>query len=182
VAREVILKTWCDPHLDQGEHVEGQELPPLLLPDLPGRQAVTMAVCDVHRKELYEPLVDALREFGQHVDDEGNPTGPRGRYKKAEKPARKYNETVEGGVKCPACEHRSPNVPALSSHARNTHDSTIAELEGKPTPYACPECPEDRPKSFATPQALGAHRARMHGVKGTSKDAKRRAHTEENEA
>jgi len=156
VAREVILKTWCDPCLDNERHVEGTELAPLLLPELPGRQAVTLALCEVCRKEIYDPLVEALREYGQHVDEHGNPSGPRGKYKKAGSDGEPLT--------CPAagCGHQSPNRPALASHARGQHDATLGELEGLETPFECPECE----RRFTRKQGMAAHRARVHSVPG----------------
>lgn len=152
MAREVIVKTWCDVCLDADENEEGRELPPLLLPELPGNKARVVALCDVHEKQLYTPLVDLLLEHGQMVDEEGNPTGPRGKYGKA-----------GGGMTCPECGHQSPNRGALSSHTKNMHGKALAELLGEGT-YTCPECGQ----KCAKPQGLAAHRRAAHGIVGAS--------------
>jgi hypothetical protein len=162
MAREVIVKTWCDPCLAEDVNEEGTELAPILLPELGGTKPRVVAVCEVHRKELYQPLLDLLAEHGQMVDEDGNPTGPRGSYKK------RANST-QGPLTCPAegCDHSSPNRSALSSHVRNMHDTTLSVLQGEETPYECPECG----LKSARPQGIAAHRRKVHGVVGTSATA-----------
>jgi hypothetical protein len=162
VAREVIVRTWCDPCLAEDRQEDGVELAPLLLPELGGTKARVVALCEVHRKELYQPLLDLLEEHGQMVDEEGNPSGPRGAYKKR---ALASPEALS----CPAegCDHISPNRSALSSHVRNMHGTTLSALNGEPTPYECPECG----LKSARPQGIAAHRRKVHGVIGTSATA-----------
>jgi hypothetical protein len=165
VAREVIFKTWCDLCLAaEQKNVEGIELPALALPEV-GNKPRVVALCEVHRKELYDPLVEVLREHGQIADEAGQPTGhtgPRGPYKKRGATAK---ENVPGGMDCPQCGHNSPNRSALSSHVRNMHDATLGEVTGRPTPYECPECG----RGFVAPQGVAAHRRIAHGVPGSGK-------------
>lgn len=151
MAREIIVHLWCDPCLAEDQRVEGQELPPLVLPEVPGNRPRVAAVCERHRKELYQPLIDLLTEHGQALDEDGNPTGPRGgSYGKAK---------GDKAMTCPECGHTSPNKGALSSHVRNMHDTTLAELLGEAT-LPCPECGQ----KCGRPQGLAAHRLRSHGV------------------
>jgi hypothetical protein len=153
MAREVIVKTWCDPCLGEDAHSEGRELPALHLPELPGPKPRVIALCERHEKEVYQPLLNLLLEYGQPVDDDGNPSGPRGRYGQASGP---------DAVTCPDCGHVSPNRSALSSHSRGQHGKSLAQLLGLPAPYICPEC------DYASnrPQGLAAHRRAVHGVVG----------------
>lgn len=162
MAREVILRTWCDLCLDNDVNEEGVELAPLLLPEVGGNKPRVLALCEVHLKELYQPLVDALVEHGQMVDDDGNPTGPRGRYKKA---ASKGGDGEDWA--CPACDHVSPNRAALNSHARGRHGKSLAALQGAEEKFECPECG----MRSARPQGLAAHRRSVHGIIGTSATA-----------
>lgn len=161
MAREVIVRTWCDPCLAEDVQEDGVELAPLLLPELGGTKPRVVALCEVHRKELYQPLLDLLEEHGQMVDEEGNPSGPRGKYTRA--------KDVPNPLGCPAegCSHESPNRSALSSHVRNMHDTTLSVLLGEETPYECPECG----LKSARPQGIAAHRRKVHGVLGTSATA-----------
>lgn len=161
MAREVVVHLWCDPCLAEDQHVEGQELT-LVLPDLPGSKPRVVAVCELHRKELYQPLLDLLAEHGQTVDEEGNPTGQRG-------PKRKRASSSPASEACPECGHVAPNRQALGSHCRSRHGKSIAELEGKELPYVCPECG----LRTSRPQGLGAHRKAAHGVIGGKAEQER---------
>jgi hypothetical protein len=58
------------------------------------------------------------------------------------------------------------STPPRESGARGGHAAIAA---GKAAgPYTCTDCGRD---NFATPQALGVHRARLHGVPGKTKAA-----------
>lgn len=157
MAREVVVHLWCDPCLAEDQHVEGQELPPLHLPELTGNRPRVAAVCERHYKELYQPLLDLLEEHGQPVDEEGNPTAVRGkgRPRKSDQP-----------MSCPSCGHTSPNRGALASHVKLMHSTTLAELLGEGT-LTCPECGQQ----CARPQGLSAHRRSVHGIEGGGRKA-----------
>jgi uncharacterized C2H2 Zn-finger protein len=94
--------------------------------------------------------VELLTEYGQAMDEEGNPTGPRGRYGQSKAP---------GAMRCPECGHVSPNRSALQSHVRGQHNTSLAKLLGEKT-LTCPECGQD----CAKPQGLAAHRRTAHGI------------------
>lgn len=170
MAREVIVKTWCDPCLEQGEEREGVELSPTKLAELPGRARI-IALCEVHHKELYEPFVTVLRELGQTVDEDGQPAGARGPKRKAA-PAEQKPDKPHA---CPKCGKGSKTFPGLQAHVRAQHGTTLRELQGLPPfrttgppvptePLVCPECGQ----SCANAQGLGAHRKQKHGIQGTS--------------
>jgi ribosomal protein S27E len=166
MARQVIVKTWCDPCLDNGQDNEGVELPALKLPELPGR-ARLLALCEVHRKELYDPLVEALRLLGQPVDAEGAVVPTKTTRKKAAAPVEPTAvepAAADGRVACPSCGESLASRTGLQAHVRRIHDTTLAVLEGRNAEdgFACPECGQ----VCLNPQGLGAHRSRIHGVKG----------------
>lgn len=168
MAREVIVMTWCDVCLAEDVQEDATELPPLLIPEL-GTKPRTMALCEVHLKEVYEPLVSLLREHGQMVDADGNHTGPRGKYKKAGKstaaPAASSPAAAdEDGCPVDGCDYVAPNRSSLRSHVRRRHDVTLSELLGEEQPYECPECG----LKSSRPQGLAAHRRKVHGVLGAT--------------
>jgi hypothetical protein len=173
VARQVIVRVLCDPCLAAEVETDGLELPPLKLAEISGKPRV-ITLCEVHRKEFYEPFLEILQELGQPVDEDGNASGPRGHYRprsRAVSPdAAVGKPAVEtpDGIACPSCGHVSPNRSALSAHTRDQHGKTLAELEGKPLPYACQECGD----KFESAKGRGAHRFHVHGVRGSSKSVK----------
>lgn len=65
---------------------------------------------------------------------------------------------------CPVegCEETSPTQAARTSHVRRAHHMTMAQAQGIPEPYACPDC-DFRSRR---PQGLGAHRKAAHGTAG----------------
>lgn len=157
MAREILVKLWCDPCLAQDERVEGRELPPLLLPELTGRRPRVLTLCERHEKEVYTPIVELLEEHGQPVNEEGVPSSS-GTLAPSLQP-----------VNCPECGHTSPNRAALAGHARKRHDKTLGEVLGEETPYKCPECEaEGRTYASGRAQGLAAHRRQVHHVVGTS--------------
>jgi hypothetical protein len=155
MAREVIVRTWCDPCLADDKHEEGDEFGPMSL--IPGKPRV-VALCEVHRKELYDPLIELLTDHGQPVDSDGNSSpGVRGHHK-----PRATNAT---GPTCPACGHVSTTRTALQAHTRKMHEASLGVLEGKaPSVHTCPECQRE----FDTPQGMGAHRRAVHDVRGAN--------------
>ena len=53
---------------------------------------------------------------------------------------------------------------AMASHVLRVHGMSMAQVEGRPEPYACPEPGCDFKTS--RPQGLGAHRRAAHGTPG----------------
>ena len=171
MAREVIVRTWCDVHLTQDdEHVEGEELPPLAL--APRTKPKVVALCEVHRKEFYDPLVQLLADLGQPVPDAAAAA--------AATSVKRVNTGRGGPHMCPVddCPYLGgPTISALQTHVRSHHDTTLNDLVtaaaaahswGSSSP-GCPECGRSGFKGLA---GLGAHRFRAHGVGGTSTDSK----------
>lgn len=148
--REVVTRVWCDVCAKESLWNEGEEVPAVVIGTLKPR---VVALCEPHRKELFDPFQEVLTDLGQIVPDAlmgGSPRkGVGGR------------PSVEQ-LTCPACGHVSPNKSALTSHTKNMHDASIEELRGEPLPYECPECQ----RKFGRPQGMAAHRRTVHGVPG----------------
>ena len=140
------IVTLCDLHLGQGVETNGQTYTVTLsLPDGSKTQTRELDLCPECSKVVTD-LALVLAEHGRVVEQD-------------------LSQRV-----CPTCGFLSQTPVGLASHARSQHGATLAELRGRPLPYACevPDCG----KSFATPQGRGAHKARAHKVNGVSKDAK----------
>lgn len=164
MARQIVIHTWCDIHLADGENVEGQETPPLSL--VPGTPRI-LALCEVHQKELLEPLVAALAELGQPVEGQAAPA-PSTRQERGY-----AGRTDEDRAPCPICGKVSLNRRALSSHTRQQHHKTLGQVEEEyrgqgqgqgqgqeplTLEYQCPQCEFRSSK----PQGIGAHRVARH--------------------
>jgi hypothetical protein len=105
--------------LAQGSEVAAEELPPL---PLIGNKPRVLALCDVHRKEVYEPLVEMVKEFGQIVDIDGTAaTAPKRSASRSSSPA-----PSSDALWCPECEAagtpRSFTAPqGLGAHRYRAH-------------------------------------------------------------
>lgn len=148
----------CDVHARNDEDVAGATWEVTLTG--PDRRSTTWEV------DLCEDDSKTLRDLGIMLDAVGRVT--QGRRTKAPTAARKaaseagQAHVAPEGHPCPVegCELVSRSANALATHVRSAHGTTLAELNGEPTPYSCPEC--DR--RFTHPQGLGAHRRSVHGV------------------
>jgi hypothetical protein len=64
VARTVVVL--CDVHLEYGERVEAEELPPIRIE---GQGSRVLALCKEHKREYYDPFVDLVDDLGQDLPD-----------------------------------------------------------------------------------------------------------------
>lgn len=132
MARELVTNIWCDVCLTPGEDAEpeytpAKEHPPVTVGMLQPR---VVALCDTHRKELFEPFETLIREHGQtpgKITDIPKAAAP----KKAPK-----TRATGAPIPCPdpACEkHANPyeNSSSLTGHARNAHGMTLNQLREK---------------------------------------------------
>jgi uncharacterized C2H2 Zn-finger protein len=113
-------------------------------------------VCEEHGKPLAE-LGAFLHELGRPIGAPVATSGP--------------------GATCPTCGVTLKDRNGLSAHVRRNHGTTLTELEGRPPrgsaerttsdgnpdPFTCPECGD----TFNSPQGIGVHRSKKHGVRGT---------------
>lgn len=147
MAREIVIQIYCDICQEDGARKPGAQEVTLTLAEL-GPAPRVLALCDEHRRRLYDPLRDMVAEFAQKADADGEP-----------KPTRRRRQS-DGEVTCPECVRTFPSRNALGSHARKTHDKSVSELLGEPLPFKCeePGCG----KAFGAPQGLAVHLARTH--------------------
>lgn len=130
MARRVIVELLCDPCLVQDKNeVEGEELPPL---PLIGNKPRVLVLCPRHRAEVYEPLLQMVKDYGQivDIDSQGTRTVPAKKASPASAPAR-----PTGDLRCPECGREDFGGPqGLGSHRFRAHGITkerAAELRAE---------------------------------------------------
>jgi hypothetical protein len=126
MARRVTVHTLCDPCLAMGSEVEAEELPPL---NLVGNKPRTLALCEDHRKEVFDPLVQMVKDHGQILDIEpsaSSGSGSAAPKRTAAKTAKAPAVTSSVGLECPECAEagtpRSFTAPqGLGAHRYRAH-------------------------------------------------------------
>jgi len=160
MAREVIVKTWCDLCLASDSKTEADELPPIQLPHM--TKPRVLALCEVHTKELYTPLLELLRKHGQPVPPKDTPAGrmvPHRGVQAQQEPLVAVSAPVtragvpqtvastttdhqgrvrrvwrsEGDASCPVpgCDWTNGTRSACDQHAKKAHGETLPVLEGR---------------------------------------------------
>lgn len=156
--KELVINPWCDPCYEADERVLGEEVT-LAFGDLGRMRPRVMLLCERHRKEFYDPLRELAEKFGD-TSGEAPTVKPSGRKGVGGRPS-------VADLTCPECGHVTPSKDALRSHARSSHDKSLAELKGDELPFECPDCS----RRFENAQGVAAHRRSAHGVVGTSKNS-----------
>lgn len=148
MAKEIV--TYCDVHLTRGEHLPASSVQFTVDQGMP----LEVDLCNDCHKELVEPLVALLNEYGQPVKRD---TGT--------------SNTGKPLLLCPVCAKQYVQQRGLDKHIEREHPTPAAAraaVQATSGAHQCPEC--DR--SFALPQGLGRHRLSAHGVKGTTRAKK----------
>jgi hypothetical protein len=136
MARRVITTMLCDPCLAEGNEVEGEELPPL---PLIGNKPRILALCEDHRAEVYDPLVEMVREHGQIVDIEpgpravARPARTRTRTRPEREPEPEPESPAEEPVaeyECPDCARSFTTPQGLGAHRSRVHGYRKQEQTG----------------------------------------------------
>jgi len=138
MAKEVTIHNWCDVCMREDVRTEATTTPELVVG---ATKARTLDLCEVHRKELLDPLLNLLKEDGA-VADKAQPAAA------AARPARRYakwssgTNSSPGPFDClvPGCTGRhtvanggpgySP-LGALKSHVRYAHNLSPVEYEAQ---------------------------------------------------
>jgi hypothetical protein len=152
MARELVTLTWCDLHqAESGEQVPAATWSvAYVAPDGTTGQFEVDA-CESCGKR-YRELVDELTEFGREVKVAGKGRRPA-------VSARSENPTTDR-VSCPARGCDFTGAPGgLSTHTRNVHGVTAAELTGAAS-LPCPVKGCDR--KFTGRQGVAAHLRSTH--------------------
>lgn len=150
------IETYCDKHLAKGEDVPGATW--RIAVQVPGGKLASFDV---------DACADCASDFvdlASYLNEHGRPVGKRANAAS--------DETPESERTCPVCGFVSKSRPAMMTHVRASHDTTVGAVQranGAPTTdapedataYPCPDCG----RGFATPQGLGSHRARSHGYR-----------------
>lgn len=131
MARDVVTYIWCDFCLGQDDtKTDAEELPPITVGTNKPR---VLALCKEHRETWYEPMVEALKEFGVIVDGSSpaksviRPTSPMD-------PKGTLEVTADGRVLCPVCKAEGVLKPfknrnTIMTHVRSDHGTTLGAWE-----------------------------------------------------
>jgi hypothetical protein len=132
--REIQIVISCDACFEETQaRVSAGAVPPL---GFDGQAAAGLDLCEKHRAELIDPLLELLQRFAI----EAEPTGP---------------EDGRGPRwTCPRCGRTLAQASALS-HVWQVHRPGQARTQ----PPECPDCKFGSPRS----QTMGLHRVREHG-------------------
>lgn len=158
MTRELVVRTWCDAHASKGEQVPGDVSYEVTWDGM----ARTLDLCTECAAFMVAPLLSVLTEVSAAPDAPA--AGAAAKAPKAAKAApstarRPYARDTEVERGCLFCDYRTTGTPgALSQHVRIAHQIRAYDLVGSPA--ACPVCGEQR----MTPQGLGGHLARSHGL------------------
>src|SRR3954453_22174019 len=151
MARQIVVM--CDVHLEQGQRVEAQELPPITVE---GKGPRVLALCPEHKQDYYDPFVELVEDLGLETPEK-NPT--RAAPEEAQPPTSNGKEATATETDDSAGGSEKQDV---SESQREDPAQVIAE---SPTMSALPdeadaarwECPvDDCDKSYS---ASGEHRA-----------------------
>lgn len=197
MAREVVTNIWCDQCLEDEDerYSPARELPPIVLGNAKPR---ILALCERHEKELYEPFRQLVMEVGV-VASPGSPaatrmpgtapgsgvyfcpvptcpkhTHPLKHEQSLRNHARNIHESTVSKLREefgePGGEHPGGGAPDDALFA----DALPDEEEGPPGGVAVAACEDcdvvyEWPKAKRPTQALGVHRAKVHGVPGKTR-------------
>lgn len=184
MAREVLTRIWCDVCLadvEDGEeptHTEAEETSPVTIGFLKPR---VVALCEAHRKELFDPFDQLVRELGQPLHSGGPviaaPTGSRPKAYPCPDP------------ECEKHDDAYANASSLGGHAQRVHGMSLTELRVKfgveppggtrdteaaraaqvtqTETVTCGECGKvfEFPEYRVPNRARGVHLATVHGIK-----------------
>lgn len=199
MARELVTHIWCDMCLSPGEgkeptYTKGEELPAVTIAPMKPR---LLALCEPHRKEWYDPFKDLVARLGQVVPDGGYraavapSAAPRALYPcpvpdcpKHAKPFKhdtslsKHAREVHGMTTAELqAEYGAPEpvaqpdlfevAPGAEPPPKVQREECTVDVDGKPCGKVFQWPTNKRPT-----QALGVHKARVHGIASDKAKAK----------
>lgn len=194
MARELVTNIWCDVCLSDDEettYTHAEEFSPITLPNMKPR---VIALCTEHR-ELYDRFRALVADLGQVVPDgqPKTPTSTRGGGTKAgvfpcpvptcRKHTKPYKHDTSAGSHARR-EHGKTYLELVAEYGdprgegdQGEDEALFSDTTNAPVPVPSVESTEceDCGKRFEWPaykrptQALGVHRAKVHGVPGKKK-------------
>lgn len=107
MSREVQIITWCD------VLIEGEDRHPaeqIVTVSLNSKKPKVIDLCDVHAKELVEPLDELVKKFGVTPEEMPRP------------------KDSKGNPPCPLCGFQSKSRAGLAAHLKGHHDKLLSEV------------------------------------------------------
>lgn len=133
MARELQVKIWCDPCATQDLRTEGVETP---LVTIGGNKPRMVALCEPHRKELYDPFAEIITNLGVTMDQiESNRAPKRVKAKSgsdAPPPSQMPGSSTGKAIKCPLgdCDETRKSPSGVADHLRKHHSTTMYDAIG----------------------------------------------------
>ena len=142
MARRVVVL--CDVHLEEGERVEAEELPPITVE---GKSARILALCPEHKHDYYDPFVELVDDLGVDASDEGT---TKAIHDKAPSAGAQPDEGSEDTTDDDSGERDENDQAALAV----TESPTMTVVDDDTARWDCPV--DDCDKQYS---AAGEHRA-----------------------
>lgn len=154
--KEPIIAIWCDPcHKENGAKVSGYTVSIQMV----GKKA-TVDVCELHDKQLFTPLREALKAHGRRPGAAPPPPTRAGAVKPTVAPTQQLafdspvaGPDADGGYTCPSCGRYFKDDRLLCTHIYST------EKVGRDRSLNCSICNE----SFSLLSGANSHRKSKHG-------------------
>jgi len=151
MARKIVVM--CDVHLEQGQRVEAQELPPI---SVEGKRPRVLALCAEHKHDYYDPFVELVEDLGVETPEKNAAkTSPYEAQQqttdRAEATATETNDSADSGEEQDVSESQGGDPAQVIAES-----PTMTAVRDEPD-AARWDCPiDDCGKSYS---ASGEHRA-----------------------
>lgn len=87
MARALVVL--CDVHLEEGQRVEAEELPPI---SIDGKDPRVLALCAQHKKDFYDPFLELVDDLARDPSDDDSDELPVGAAPESPEPERDEEE------------------------------------------------------------------------------------------
>ena len=110
MARAVVV--FCDLHLEEGQRVEAEELPPITIE---GKGPRVLALCPEHKRDYYDPFMELVEDLAQEIPEEQS----------LEEPSEDGEATAEDET--PEDESAEDQTPDQEEAASDDPEQVVAE-------------------------------------------------------
>jgi hypothetical protein len=166
MAREISVLIWCDPCMEHGVREPAVDELTITIVGVMQSKARTLAVCEPHRKEYVDPLVEQLTRNSSLPDAQPRQVKKHAVAERGAQPAGEDGTQAAlrggGGHFCPVCQHELSTDAGVRGHCIREHGKSLQQIQGIPTPYACRA--EGCTVAFTRPNARTMHETRTHGL------------------